>query len=374
MIKDKFNVDSGLKKEKPIKEVIQKPKEIKTEEHQRSDAQKVYHFCYNYYKQYNKFPKLIKIVNNTKLTYKQIKIILQLLISKKYIKRIGNNYYFPDQKVTRKKKKKPIKKVEKKVTLEKVKLYILFTFLGIIGLIATVMSIHYTTLWFLSITNTIISFALSICMVGFSVVAFEVIILLKQNRSYIIAFIFSILWGIVLIFSMSSTIAGLYNQNRDKQIINIKETNDNTHLYYQELINQENSIKTDIEDKIKERKRYINILQEFDTDEKIKENEKQINKYRNTVYYLDRDIKRLKISLNKIREEKKKLLSDNKNIKNVEKEDFFIWASRIIKVKAFIIQFCLYTFPAVFIDIIAPLSFAIILFYKKKDKLSKKVL
>jgi len=358
MIQNKFTADAKIKQE-------EKPEET-PEETQRDIVQKVYHFCYDYYKRYKKFPKLIKIKNNTEIEDKQLKIILQLLISKKYIKRIGNNYYFPDQKIIRKKKKK----IEiKKIKTDNIKLYVLFFFMGIISIIATILSIYYTTIWFMSRTNNLlISFPLSFIMVGFSVSAFQVIFLLKQNKNYFSSFIVSILWAIVLILSMSSTIAGLYNQSRESEIVYIKEMNDNTHLLYQELINQENNITIDIEDKIKERKRYVNILQEFDTDEKIKENEKQINKYRNTIYYLDLEIKKLKENLNKIIEEKKLLLSENKNIKNVEKEDFFDWASKILKVKAFIIQFCLYLFPAIFIDIIAPLNFSIILFYKRKIK------
>lgn len=355
MIQSKFTADTK-----------QKPEDEKKEETQRDIIQKVYNFCYNYYKQYKKFPKLIKIKNNTEVEDKQLKIILQLLINKKYLKRIGNNYYFPEQKVTRKRKKK----IEiKKINMDNIKLYILFFFLGIISIIATILSIYYTTIWFMSRTSNLwISFPLSFIMVGFSVSAFQVIFLLKQNKNYFSSFIVSILWAIVLILSMSSTIAGLYNQSRESEIVYIKETNDNTHLLYQELINQENNITIDIEDKIKERKRYVNILQEFDTDEKIKENEKQINKYRNTIYYLDLEIKKLKENLNKIIEEKKSLLAENKNIKNIEKEDFFDWASKILKIKASIIQFCLYLFPAIFIDIIAPLNFSIILFYKRKIK------
>lgn len=363
MIENSFSVDS---KEK-IKPEINK-EQPKTIENQRNDIQKVYNFCYGYYKQYEKFPKLIKITNATKLNNKQLKIILEFLISKKKIKRRGTNYYFPNQKTTRKKKI-----ISKNKT--NIKTFILFTFMGIISTIAIILSIYYTTLFFLSRTdNVFVSFPLSFIMVGFSSTAFQIVILLKQNKKYLLSFIVFILWFIVLIFSMASTVAGLYNQSREKQIASTIENNDNTHLYYQELLNQENSLKVDIDEKIKERKRYVNILQEFDTDEKIKANEKQINKYRNTVYYLDRDIKRLKIKQNKIREEKKKLLSDNKNIKSIEKEDFFVWASMILKIKVFIIEFYLYVFPAIFIDIIAPLNFSVILFYKKKENLSKKVL
>lgn len=347
-------------------------------EQEKDMIQKVYSYCRNYFINKNSFPSYNNIMSSTNLNYQKVKGILNLLVSHKYIKYRNTKYYFPEQKIKfKKKKEKPTPETHQehpqrhsKTALD-LNILLLKVLIGIVGILATILSIYYTFIWFLDKAPIIIGFIISFTMVGFSVSAFEFIIYFKNNKNYFVSFIISILWIIVLVFSMSSTIAGQYNQYREKQIKYEIENTDNTYLYYQELLSQEESIKTDINDKLQERKRYLGILQEFNTAELMKENKKQVQQYRNSIYYIDKDIKQLKSDLLKVQEEKKKMLSDNKTIKNTEKEDFYVWSSRIIskviKISPFIIQFYLNLFPAIFIDIIAPLSFALIIFFKKKE-------
>jgi hypothetical protein len=285
----------------------------------------------------------------------------------------GNNYYMPEQAAELKKRLHKQKKAEepvktvKNLTLDKAKLFILKIILGIIGSISAFLSMYYSYIWFASNMYKFLAIFFSVIMVSFSVCAFEIIIWLRQEKKHLISGFFSFLWIIVLLLSMISTVAGLYNKYWEKKNIKIIQNTDNNYKLLKELENQEQQYKQDIEDKIKERKRFLKILSEFDTNKEIKENKKQINSYRNSLYYLDKDIKKLKEKLNSVIEEKKELLSKNKNVKELNEDDFFTWAEKIIKVKSYVLQFILNIFPAVFIDIIAPLCFALVLFFNRKN-------
>ena len=335
---------------------------------------KLWEYIKGFYQHYNKFPKMDKLLSYMKIERDELVRLLRILEIKKVIKRRHANYSLPGTGKRKKKIKKQISFETQKETLEKiikksvdVKILVLKIIILVIGSIATVMSIIYSMIWFLSMMDFFRAFLLSVCMVGFSVVAFEIIILFVENKQKLPAFIFSFLWLIVLLFSMISTIAGQYNQYHEKKKNKEEESSkNNSYLIFQELNQKELLLTEEIKNRKTERDRIQKLLLEYDEEEKIAENERRILNHRKVIYSLNKEIEKLNADLFKIKDEKKILL-EKENVKEIVETDFYGWVSEIIKINPHIIQFILSIFPAVFIDMIAPLSFAVVLFYRRKE-------
>ena len=68
-----------------------------------------------------------------------------------------------------------------------------------------------------------------------------------------------------------------------------------------------------------------------------------------------------------IRIQIKKYLATKKIKHIIKKQSFYIWIASFLPFKAIQIEFCLYMFPAIFVDIIAPLGMMIFLTMKGKQ-------
>ena len=94
--------------------------------------------------------------------------------------------------------------------------------MAIIGIGAVILSIYYTYVWLAEFLNMFLALLLSTIMIAFSVMAFEVMVIFWQNKQRGVIPLFCLLWLVVLIFSMISTIAGQYNS---RMSIEIEEKN-----------------------------------------------------------------------------------------------------------------------------------------------------
>jgi len=235
--------------------------------------------------------------------------------------------------------------------------YILLT----IGVGATYMSIYYSDNWLREFLNPFRALLLATIMVTFAVSAFELIILFFQRKRYFLIFVFSFLWAIVTIFSMVSTVAGQYNARIEKLNTQYKQEklvtdNDRKYKEYteqkEEYLDRKKILTNDI-------KQLQNILGQYVTKEMIEENKKQYTNFRWRFYQSKKELNQISKKLKNLRK--------NTNIKIVKKNspDFYLWMSRIFRWRADMIQFWLSVFPAMFIDLIAPISFAIVMFVRK---------
>lgn len=269
-------------------------------------------------------------------------------------------------------KKAEINKPKKDIILLSIKIIMLF-----IGIGAVSLSIYYTGIWLCEFLPFVLAYLLSLIMVAFSVVAFEVIIILWNNKQHSIVFLFSFLWFIVLLFSMTSTVAGQYNQrikNEKTEIIQNVGIINKKNLYniYEE---EEKEILISIDRKEKELKPFMSILEGFESIEDIDVNERSQYVYWENyekIKRINNEIEKLRNDLKIIRENKKIFL-ENEDEAGVIKEtvieyaSFYVWLSGIFGVEARFIEFWLSVFPAIFIDIIAPLSIAISMFLRRKE-------
>lgn len=326
-------------------------------------------YILRYYKNHGKMPKMNFIQDKFKLTKYQLSQYIKVLTDRGFLKQ-NYNHYKPD--LIRERKIKFKERFKGDIILIALRIIMLF-----IGIGAIILSVYYTAIWLMEFLNPILAILLSAIMVAFSVGVFEVIIIFKENKQYLFMLPFIFLWIIVLCFSMISTVAGQYNQRMENTNEDIVEKSSNIldRKGYEILLDEQNELKERIQDKKDELKPFESIMSTFetvedrennkwlywDTYEKIKKINKNIEKLRNDLIAKRNEIKNYY-------EEKKE---EGKAAESIEettekKISFYIWISSILNIDAKYIEFWLSVFPAIFIDIIAPLAVAVSMFLKRK--------
>lgn len=261
---------------------------------------------------------------------------------------------------------------------------ILQFFMTVIGLGAVCISVYYTAIWMFEFLPFALGFLLSAIMVGFSVSAFETIIVFlsghanasKTARVFIVTG-FSFLWIVVVAFSIVSTVAGQYNQ----YIKNIKtEAKDNSKIISSQI--RWNSIqdrKKEIKTRIKENRTMLTSL--INLGSNISEDLETRSEYRKTwgdtqyrIRLINKELKGLNKELAVLyNEERKELKARSGHINTLsgqikELPDFYSWIAKLFGITKDHAQFWMSLFPAVFVDLIAPVALAVALFLNKKRK------
>lgn len=306
--------------------------------------------CRLYYEKYGKIPGLSWLEKRTNIESNRLLKIVEHLKRK-------NFFIVEDGKIVLNNTKKSYRKQ----FFKKNNWFVLLRYiLLLVGVGAIYMSIYYSHNWLLDFLNPIRAFILAFIMVAFAVSSFELIVFFKQKKKYFLVCVFSFLWCIVTFFSMISTIAGQYNARITKLNKRYKE---------EKLITENNLKQMQYEEQkedYREKKEMLNsdikqlqsILYQYKKED-IEKNKKQYNSFR--------------YKYNKSKRELNKLLSEIKRFRNKRKikiiqkspPDFYLWISQIFGWAPEMIQFWLSIFPAIFIDLIAPISIAIVMFTKK---------
>lgn len=249
----------------------------------------------------------------------------------------------------------------------------------IIGVVAVILSTYYTGIWLEEFLPMILAWSLSFTMVAFSVGVFEVILVFKENNQnwFIVPFVF--LWVIVLCFSMMSTVAGQYNARMKN--VNSEIVSDSSNILdrkgYEIMLDEEQEIKIRIEEKKKELIPFENIMSNFKTIEDRENNKFLYWDAYEKIKKINKDIEDLRSELENKRNEIKNYYSERKDEgketeaieETVQKEvSFYDWVGSIFKVDPKYVEFWLSIIPALFIDIIAPLSVAVSMFLERKKR------
>jgi hypothetical protein len=364
---------------KTIKGKIKRMKKPEPKTISLNDIEKMKKILEYYFKKYGKIPKLSYIKEETGLDKNSIYKILSYLKNKKFL--LVENNKLTISQLPDKIKKLPVKKVVNKIKQKKdtVKLdvtqfkkpvikfnnwiSILKYILLVIGIGATYMSVYYSDNWLREFLSPFRSLLLATIMVAFAVSAFELIVLFFKKKQYALIFVFSLLWIIVTVFSMISTVAGQYNARIEKLNLQYKQEkliaeNDIKNMEYaeqkQEYQERARILKEDI-------KQLQSVLSQYTTKENIEKNKKQYNAFRWRYYSAKKELNNVLKKLTNLRK--------NKNITIVKKSppDFYLWMNSIFRWKPEMIQFWLSVFPAIFIDLIAPISFAIVMFVGREN-------
>lgn len=319
-----------------------------------NELKKIRKIILKYYKENNQFPKIDYISELAGIKYRKVIAILRKFEKTGFLKRNYNQYIIDSSY-----REKNIKKV---IPIIVIRIAMLF-----IGIFAAYMSIYYTANWLFEFLHPVLSIILSGTMILFSIIAFEMIIILFGRKQFAISSIFIFLWVIVLIFSMVSTVAGQYNQrmaNFNEKIFEKKDKiNKNSEL------ESYNIIEADLVDRMNYKKQEYdtlnNLLSEFDTLEKRKKNSSFFWDTYKRLKVAEQDLKKIDDRLNEIRKKKLDNVLDlgvgtEASIENWP--PFYSWLGGILDVRPDFVEFWMSVFPAIFIDLIAPLALAISMF------------
>lgn len=333
-----------------------------------------------YWDGHKSIPKFKLIKNKFDLSIYKINKLMDVLANTGFLIKKYNHYYL-NEKSNGHKKKFSFKEIKEKVTEKKndIVLVVLRFLMIIIGLGAIILSIYYTSIWLFSFLPGGLAILLSSIMVAFSVAAFECIIIFKENNQRILIVIFSAIWLIVLCFSMTSTVAGQYNARMKTEISNFSKKSEEIHSssVLKSYINDEEEIQKQMDQKNK-RLDYLNgFIISFTIEMlKEKENKRLYNQAADELHRLENELRILRDNLEAKRQRRRDYLEDQKesgvNVVAAEAEEkasasFYVWLAGIFSIDAVLIEFWLSVFPAVFIDIIAPLAVAVGMFLKRKE-------
>ena len=249
--------------------------------------------------------------------------------------------------------------------------------MGIIGIGAAIISVFYTSQWSMEILPLPLAILLSLIMVGFSISAFEVMILFytgeiieskKNNR--IIMSVFGILWLITIAFSGTSIVAGQINKHFKVKEESVQMADTNSQEHWKILQDQKADAKERLNDYRQQIRTYTQILSGLNTAQARKDNKAAWNDINWKLQKIQKSISEISDELENIRVQEKTILQNNKGKdiinKNEGKIDFFGWLGKVLGIRGETIQFITAIMPALFCDAVAPFGLAIALFLRKK--------
>ena len=223
---------------------------------------------------------------------------------------------------------------------------------------ASVCSMYESTLhtatYLFDYVDMISALLLSTAVTAYNSSAFEVSVMFHNMKRNFMAFIFMLLWAMVTVFSMATTVSVFYDRFNfnETQIALENKTVDSNKLGLELLRTKEKDLRESIEFKKKD----IEYRQERD--------------YATTAVRLE--LEALQKELQDNLTEQKELLEETPEVmeeKLQRKESLFAFLGRMIGLEGGILEFIMSTLSAIFINLIAPLSLtAVIELNKRKEK------
>jgi hypothetical protein len=223
---------------------------------------------------------------------------------------------------------------------------------------ASVCSMYESTLhtatYLYDYVDLISAWLLSTAVTAYNSSAFEVSVMFHTMKRNFMAFIFMLLWAMVTVFSMATTVSVFYDRFNfnETQIAQENKAVDSNKLGLELLRTKEKDLRESIEFKKKD----IEYRQERD--------------YATTAVRLE--LESLQKELQENLTEQQKLLEETPEVieeKLQKKESLFSFLGRMIGLEGGILEFIMSTLSAIFINLIAPLSLtAVIELNKRKEK------
>jgi hypothetical protein len=223
---------------------------------------------------------------------------------------------------------------------------------------ASVCSMYESTLhtatYLFDYVDMISAWLLSTAVTAYNSSAFEVSVMFHNMKRNFMAFIFMLLWAMVTLFSMATTVSVFYDRFNfnETQTAQENKTVDSNKLGLELLRTKEKDLREAIEFKKKD----IEYRQEHE--------------YATTAVRLE--LENLQKELQENLTEQQKLLEETPEVmeeKLQRKESLFAFLGRLIGLEGGILEFIMSTLSATFINLIAPLSLtAVIELNKRKEK------
>lgn len=223
---------------------------------------------------------------------------------------------------------------------------------------ASVCSMYESTLhtatYLFDYVDMISAWLLSTAVTAYNSSAFEVSVMFHTMKRNFMAFIFMLLWAMVTLFSMATTVSVFYDRFNfnETQIAQENKSIDSNKLGLELLRTKEKDLRESIEFKKKD----IEYRQERD--------------YATTAVRLE--LESLQKELQENLTEQQKLLEETPEVmeeKLQKKESLFSFLGRMIGLEGGILEFIMSTLSAIFINLIAPLSLTAVIELNKKKNL-----
>ena len=224
---------------------------------------------------------------------------------------------------------------------------------------ASVCSMYESTLhtatYLYDYVDLISAWLLSTAVTAYNSSAFEVSVMFHNMKRNFMAFIFMLLWAMVTLFSMATTVSVFYDRFNfnETQIAQENKAVDSNKLGLELLRTKEKDLREAIEFKKKD----IEYRQE--------------REYATTAVRLE--LENLQKELQENLTEQQKLLEETPEVmeeKLQRKESLFAFLGRLIGLEGGILEFIMSTLSAIFINLIAPLSLtAVIELNKRKGEI-----
>ena len=213
--------------------------------------------------------------------------------------------------------------------------------LGFTSLISGYISTLHTATYLYDYVDVLSAWLMSASVTAYNTTAFEVAVIFKKGKRYGLTFLFTVLWGMVTVFSMATTVSVFYDRFNFNEAQTAQENHksDSNKLALELLRTKEK----DIRESIAFKKKDIEYRQEHD--------------YATTA--VRTELNKLQEELQKNLSEQQKLLSDTPDIaqeKGTRKESLFAFLGRMMHMEGGILEFIMSTLSAIFINLIAPMS------------------
>lgn len=213
--------------------------------------------------------------------------------------------------------------------------------LAFTSLISGYISTLHTATYLYDYVDMISAWLMSTSVTAYNATAFEVSVIFKSKKRYGLTFVFIVLWGMVTLFSMATTVSVFYDRFNftETQIAEENKQADSNKLALELLQKKESDLRESIEFKKKD----IEYRQERD--------------YATTA---------VRTELNKLQEELQTNLTEQQSILETtpeiteetlkRKESLFAFLGRILHIEGGVLEFIMSTLSAIFVNIISPMS------------------
>ena len=213
--------------------------------------------------------------------------------------------------------------------------------LAFTSLISGYISTLHTATYLYDYVDMISAWLMSASVTAYNATAFEVSVIFKSKKRYGLTFVFIMLWGMVTLFSMATTVSVFYDRfNFTETQIAEENKQANSNKLALELLQKKES---DLRESIEFKKKDIEYRQERD--------------YATTA---------VRTELNKLQEELQTNLTEQQSILETtpeiteetlkRKESLFAFLGRILHIEGGVLEFIMSTLSAIFVNIISPIS------------------
>jgi hypothetical protein len=311
---------------------------------------------FDYHQKYKAFPSISYISKELRQNEKVVIRLLDEMTRLNQIRKVGGNYYFiHSETVPQVVVKREIE--EKKEPINKQSKLIIQIAMAAISIVSIGVSAYYTAEWFHNFLPYISSWICALTIVFYGSFAPQAAMILKKGFVKIPLWITAI---IVICFSITSTLAGQYRQDTEKNQKVVSETK-------QEKLTLLKSEEKSISDSLNSTKEEVDLntkqLGQFS------KKEMKSDDYKN-LFWKSYTLRELRKKYEQQLTDKRKEISEYMAKEGVtevkQRNDFYSWVAEVLPFNPSTIEFWLYLFAAMFFDIMAPLGLHIAL--KREDK------